>query len=159
MKFRIFYKTVLIIFLADVLLLAAALIGAHLIRFEFDIPVYFMATLKRMLPWVLLAKLSCFYFFGLYRGMWRYTSIADLLNVIKASMVSTLLIVSFILFKSRFIGYSRSVFLIDLCLTILFIAGFRLCVRLFFEHISKETPTPADFLSMFRLGSRKKADR
>ncbi len=159
MKFRIFYKTVLIIFLADVLLLAAALVGAHLIRFEFNIPDYFLTSLKRMLPWVLLAKLVCFYFFGLYRGMWRYTSIADLLNVIKASTVSTLLIVSFILFTSRFIGYSRSVFLIDWCLTILFIAGLRLCVRLFFEHISIETPTPTEFLSIFRFKSKKKTDR
>jgi FlaA1/EpsC-like NDP-sugar epimerase len=159
MKLRIFYKTVLIIFLADVLLLAGALIGAHLIRFEFDIPVYFMATLKRMLPWVLLAKLVCFYLFGLYRGMWRYTSIADLLNVIKASSASTLLIVSFILFTSRFIGYSRSVFLIDWSLTILFIAGLRLGVRLFFEHISKEAPTPSEFVSIFRFKSKQKADR
>jgi FlaA1/EpsC-like NDP-sugar epimerase len=159
MKLRIFYKTVLLIFLADILLLGAALIGAHLIRFEFNIPEYFMAALKRTLPWVVLVKLSCFYFFGLYRGMWRYTSIADLLNVIKASTTSTLLIVSFILFTSRFIGYSRSVFLIDWCLTILFISGLRLCVRLFFERISTETPTPSEFLSLFRFKSNKKTER
>ncbi|MBW2608562.1 MAG: polysaccharide biosynthesis protein, partial [Deltaproteobacteria bacterium] len=123
MKFKIFYKNFLIVFLADVLLLATAFIGAHLIRFEFNIPPSFLSLLKQMLPWVLLAKLSCFYFFGLYRGMWRYTSIADLLNVLKATTVSTLLILAFILFKSGFIGYSRSVFLIDFLLTILFIAG------------------------------------
>jgi FlaA1/EpsC-like NDP-sugar epimerase len=159
MKFRIFYKTVLIILLADVFLLAAAFIGAHLIRFEFDIPAHFMATLKRVLPWILLTKAVCFYLFGLYRGIWRYTSIADLLNVIKTTTVSSLLIVSFILFKTGFIGYSRSVFLIDWCLTILFIAGFRLCLRLFFENISKETSKPTDFLSIFRSGSQKKTNR
>ncbi len=82
------------------LLLAAAFIGAHLIRFEFSIPVSFMKSLTRMLPWVLLVKLSCFYFFGLYRGMWRYTSITDLLGVIKSTIVSTLFILAFILFKS-----------------------------------------------------------
>ena len=158
MKFKIFYKNFLIVFLADVLLLAAAFIGAHLIRFEFSISVYFVESLKRILPWVLLAKLSCFYFFGLYRGMWRYTSIADLLNVIKATIVSTLLILAFILFKSGFIGYSRSVFLIDFLLTILFIAGFRISVRLFFDRYSKETPTPTDFLSIFKLFSNRKKD-
>jgi FlaA1/EpsC-like NDP-sugar epimerase len=142
-----------------VVLLAAALIGAHLIRFEFNIPVYFMARLKHMLPWILLTKLVSFYVFGLYRGIWRYTGIADLLNVIKTTTVSSLLIVAFILFKTRFIGYSRSVFLIDWCLTILFIAGFRLGVRLFFEKISQETPKPIDLISIFRLRSRRKADR
>jgi len=158
MQFRIFYKNFLIVFFADVLLLAAAFIGSYLIRFEFNIPLYFLSLLKRMLPWVVLAKLSCFYFFGLYRGMWRYTSIADLLNIIKASTVATLLIVSLILFKSRFIGHSRSVFLIDWCLTILFICGFRLSVRLFFEYFSKEQPSPTDFLSAFKLLAKRKRD-
>jgi FlaA1/EpsC-like NDP-sugar epimerase len=66
--------------------------------------------------------------------MWRYTSISDLLNIIKAATASSLFIVVLIAFKTRFIGYSRSVFLIDWFLTILFIAGFRLIVRLFFER-------------------------
>jgi len=148
----------MIVFLVDALLLAAAFIVAHLIRFEFNIPLSFLSLLKQMLPWVLLAKLSCFYFLGLYRGMWRYTSIADLLNVIKATIVSTLLILAFILFKSGFIGYSRSVFLIDFLLTILFIAGFRISVRLFYDRYSKETPTPTDFLSIFKLLSNRKKD-
>jgi len=158
MKFKIFYKNFLIIFLTDVLMLAAALIGAHLIRFEFNIPEYFYLALKRLLPWVLLVKLGCFYFFNLYRGMWRYTSIADLLNIIKAATVGTLIIVIFILFRYRFIGFSRSVFFLDWCLTILFIGGFRLSVRLFFEHFSSETPTPTNFLSIFRRAYRKNKD-
>ena len=158
MIFRIFYKNFLIVFFADVLLLAAAFIGSHLIRFEFDIPIYFLALFKRMLPWVLLTKLSCFYYFGLYRGMWRYTSISDLLKIIKASTIATVVIVSFILFKSRFIGYSRSVFLLDWCLTILLICGFRLGVRLFFEHFSKEEPTPTNFLSAFKFLAKSKKE-
>jgi FlaA1/EpsC-like NDP-sugar epimerase len=160
MKFRIFYKNFFIVFFADVLLLAAAFAASHLIRFEFNIPLYFLTLFKRMLPWVLLTKLSCFYYFGLYRGMWRYTSISDLLKILKASSIGTIVIVAFILFKSRFIGYSRSVFLIDWCLTILFICGFRLSLRLFFEHFSKEQPSPTDFLSTFKfLAKRKKENK
>ena len=153
-----FQKNFLIVLFADVLLLVAAFTGSHLIRFEFDIPIYFLALFKRMLPWVLLTKLSCFYYFGLYRGMWRYTSISDLLKIIKASTISTVVIVSFILFKSRFIGYSRSVFLLDWCLTILLICGFRLGVRLFFEHFSKEEPTPTNFLSAFKFLAKNKKE-
>lgn len=153
-----FQKNFLIVLFADVLLLVAAFTGSHLIRFEFDIPIYFLALFKRMLPWVLLTKLSCFYYFGLYRGMWRYTSISDLLKIIKASTISTVVIVSFILFKSRFIGYSRSVFLLDWCLTILLICGFRLGVRLFFEHFSKEEPTPTNFLSAFKFLAKSKKE-
>ncbi len=90
-----------------------------------------------MLPFVLLTKIVSFLYFDLYRGMWRFTSIADLVNIIKASSISTLLIICFILFSPRrFIGFPRSVFAIDWCLTILFIAGFRLTIRIYFVHIS-----------------------
>ncbi|MBW2014426.1 MAG: polysaccharide biosynthesis protein, partial [Deltaproteobacteria bacterium] len=70
-------------------------------------------------------------------GMWRYTSIADLLNIIKASSVSSLVIICLILFShSRFIGFPRSVFVMDWCFTVLLISGYRLCIRLYFERIS-----------------------
>ena len=127
-------KNFIIIFFVDLLLLIAAQYTALLIRFEFSIPSYFLASILEILPYALLTKVASFYLFDLYRGMWRYTSISDLLNIIKAATASSLLIVVLIAFKTRFIGYSRSVFLIDWFLTILFIAGFRLVVRLFFER-------------------------
>ena len=71
--------------------------------------------------------------------MWRYTSISDLLNIIKASCVSSLIIVCLILFShSRFIGFPRSVFIMDWCFTILLISGYRLSIRLYFERMSND---------------------
>ena len=81
-------KNFIVVFLVDILLLAAAMIGAYLVRFEFSIPPNFLSLMLSMLPWALLIKLVCFYYFGLYRGMWRYTSISDLINIIKASSKS-----------------------------------------------------------------------
>ena len=151
-----FNKNFLIIFVADLLLLTAALYTALLIRFEFSIPSYFAASFLEMLPYALLTKVACFYFFDLYRGMWRYTSISDLLNIIKAATGSSLLIVAFIAFKTRFIGYSRSVFLIDWFLTILFIAGFRVVVRLFFESYSRDESGKRTRPSFVGMLSRKR---
>jgi FlaA1/EpsC-like NDP-sugar epimerase len=136
MRFRIFNANFFIVFMADVALLTAALYGAFLVRFEFSIPPYYVSSFLQMVPYALLTKVACFYFFDLYRGMWRYTSISDLLNIIKAATLGSLLIAAFIGFKTRFIGYSRSVILVDWFLTILFIAGFRLVVRLFFESFT-----------------------
>jgi FlaA1/EpsC-like NDP-sugar epimerase len=150
---KFFNKNFLIIFVVDVLLLAAALYDAFLIRFEFNIPPYYFDLFLRMLPYVIVTKIACLYFFDLYRGMWRYTSISDLLNIIKAALTSSLLITIFIAFKMRFIGYPRSVFIIDCFLTILFIAGFRLLVRLFFERLAREKSNksmPQQFMSLFK---------
>jgi FlaA1/EpsC-like NDP-sugar epimerase len=137
MKFRFVHKNFIIVFLADILLLSGALFLAFLIRFEFHLPRPYFILYYQMLPLVLIIKIGCFYFFDLYRGMWRFTSITDLLNIIKASCISSLLVISLIHFShSRFIGFPRSVFIMDWCFTILLISGYRLCIRLYFEQIS-----------------------
>ena len=119
------------------LILTSSLFLAYLIRFDFHLPQPHSLLLYQILPFVLIVKIVCFYFFDLYRGMWRYTSIADLLNIIKASSVSSLVIICLILFShSRFIGFPRSVFVMDWCFTVLLISGYRLCIRLYFERIS-----------------------
>jgi FlaA1/EpsC-like NDP-sugar epimerase len=111
-----------------------------MIRFEFNVPTRFWVMFNRALPFVLVIKILCFYFFDLYRGMWRYTSISDLLNVIKATSISTLIVITLILFESRFEGYSRSVFIIDWCFTVFLISWFRLCVRFYFERFGVDMP-------------------
>jgi FlaA1/EpsC-like NDP-sugar epimerase len=135
MKFKLIYKNFFIVLLVDIFLLSSSLFVAYLIRFDFHLKQPHSVLVYQILPFVLIIKAVCFYFFDLYRGMWRYTSIADLFNIIKASSLSTLLIVSFILFSTRFKGFSRSVFIIDWCFTVLLISGYRLCIRLYFERI------------------------
>jgi len=138
MKIKPLYKNFFIILAIDILLLTGSLYAAHLVRFDFIIDDKTLQTFKKILPFILITKFVCFYFFDLYRGMWRYTSITDLINIIKASTIASLLIISFILFRTRFEGFARSVFVIDWCLTILFISAFRVSVRLYFEYFSND---------------------
>ena len=138
MKIKPLYKNFFVILAIDILLLTGSLYAAHLVRFDFILDDKTLQTFKKILPFILITKFVCFYFFDLYRGMWRYTSIADLINIIKASTIASLLIISFILFRTRFEGFARSVFVIDWCLTILFISAFRLSVRLYFERFGKD---------------------
>jgi FlaA1/EpsC-like NDP-sugar epimerase len=138
MRFKIIYKNFLVVLITDILLLTISIYAAYLIRFDFGIPQTYMSLFKRTIIFILIFKIIIFYLFDLYRGMWRYTSISDLLNIIKASSLSSLIVVSFILFGTRFEGFSRSVFIIDWCFTILLISGFRLSVRFYFEHIDRD---------------------
>ena len=155
MKTRLLRKNFFLILSLDVLLLACAWYGAYLVRFEFNIPQQFFKSFKVVLPLILIVKIISFYFFDLYRGMWRYTSIADLLNIIKATSISSLLVISLVLFSTRFIGFPRSVFVIDWCLSILFISGLRLGVRLYFEHESEHKPWRAALETLFGSSRRK----
>jgi len=131
---------------------------AFLIRFDFDIPQIRLNQWRQLLFFIIITKLFTFYYFDLYRGMWRYTSIADLFNIIKAVSVSSFVIVSLIVFHTRFIGYPRSVFIIDWCLTILFISGFRLSIRFYFEHVSEHKPWRSAVGAVFGSMSKKSAE-
>jgi FlaA1/EpsC-like NDP-sugar epimerase len=126
------YSNLFVVLGMDMLLVALSWYSAFELRFNFDIPDDTFGVMVSIFPFVMLIKLLVFYLFDLYRGMWRYTSISDLISLIKAASVSSLLIVSLIVFTHGFGGFSRATFIIDWLLTIFFIGAYRLGIRLFF---------------------------
>lgn len=129
MKYLIRNRNFYLILAGDISFIIIAFIAAHMLRFEGTIPPEYWASLKRMLPVIVMIKIGVFFFLNLYEGMWRYASLVDLFNVIKASILSSLIIILFVLFVYRFEGYSRSVFLIDWILTLFLIGGLRAGIR------------------------------
>lgn len=126
-------RTLIIISVLDIVLVIAAFLAAYLLRFDFQWSHVTKTFPVKALPFILAVKVVCFHWFDLYRGMWRFTSVRDLVNVIKASTVASLVLVTAILLLFRFVGFPRSVFVIDWGLTIFAIAGLRLAVRFYFE--------------------------
>ena len=133
-----FNRNFFIILTIDVLLLGLSWYGAYLMRFDLNIPEKFAGEMLTILPVVILIKLLCLYFFDVYRGMWRFTGISDLLSIIKAMSLSTLLIITGILLIYHYKKVPRSVVFIDWCFTILFISAVRVGIRLLFQ---KYVPT------------------
>ncbi|MHB8989847.1 MAG: polysaccharide biosynthesis protein, partial [Desulfobulbia bacterium] len=109
---------------------------AYVIRFEGEVPLVQRINIPVFLALLVSIKLGGFFYFGLYRGMWRYTSLADLLNLLKACVVSGFVSMGVILMVNRFEGFSRAVFVLDLLLTFLFIGGFRVSLRVYYQNIS-----------------------
>jgi len=123
--------------LIDAILITAAYVLAYLLRFEGSIPQYQISNLQKTLPFLIPIKLIVFYFFQLYRGMWRYTSILDIKNVILASTASSIIFLMTTIYAYHFIGFSRSIFIIDWGLTIFLIGGIRIAIRLALtSHVS-----------------------
>ncbi len=158
MKTRLFYKNFFVVLGVDILLLSLAFYLSHFVRFDFNIPDDFWRSLYKALPLVLITKLICFYFFDLYRGMWRYTSINDMFNVSKAAFISSLIIISFLLFTNRFKGFSRSIFLMDFFFTFIFIAGFRISVRVIYEQSIEGNPWKNTLKAIFGVLARKRTN-
>ena len=131
-----------IVFLGDAVLVGFAYYLAYYLRFDGDIPPTELASWMNTLVWIVPLKLACFYFFGLYKGMWRYTGIYDLENLIKACVISSGIIVFILVLKVRFVGFPRSIFVIDLLLTFLFLSGPRVGIRLFLSSERKRFQLP-----------------
>jgi FlaA1/EpsC-like NDP-sugar epimerase len=153
MKMRI-SRNLYIILSIDIIFLILSFYMAHLIRFDFLLPDYALEKFFSMLPYLLGVKILYFCFFDMYRGMWRYTGINDLLNVVKASTLGTLTIIAVILYVNRFENVSRSVFIIDWCFTLISIAGLRVITRLAFEQFTENISVQdvkEVFLKLFRV--------
>ncbi len=118
-----------IMLVTDALFIILALVLAYYLRFEAFSLSHNPLSYLLVLPVVLGVKLSVFYILGLYNGMWRYTGLRDLQNIIKAVLLSSAIIFSIMLLVNRFQGFSRSVFIMDAILTLLFISGSRVSIR------------------------------
>ncbi len=129
---RFLYKHIFLIFLGDILLVAFSWYFAHLLTFDFHIPESTSHALWRMVPLIIIIKITIFYIFDLYQGMWRYTSLTDLFSIFKSGTLSSVIIILMALFVHRLGGFSRSVYIIDWGLTLFLIAGSRVGIRLYF---------------------------
>ncbi|MFC1891541.1 polysaccharide biosynthesis protein [Thermodesulfobacteriota bacterium] len=138
---NIFYKNFYIILITDIILVAFSWYFAYLLRFNFAIPLETLFTLKRLLPLVIIIKVLTFYLLDLYQGMWRYTSLTDLVNILKASSLASIIIVLLILFVHGISGFSRSIFIIDWFLTLILISGCRVGIRLYFWFDTGNEPS------------------
>ena len=121
-------------FFVDAGLVVLALYLSYAIRFEFEIPRQYFLTMLQVLPSVFIVKMGTFVFFRMYQGMRRYTSLVDLLVILKACIVSTVGSMIIVLVLFHFQGYPRSVFVIDWGITLLFVGGIRVAIRLYLSR-------------------------
>jgi hypothetical protein len=94
-------------------------------------------AMLQALPIVLVIRTAVFYKYGLYRSVWKYTSVSDVVRVIKAVTTGSVIILTAVVLLYRFVAFPRTLFVIEYFLLILLILGARFSLRLFHE-IGKE---------------------
>lgn len=117
--------------LSDVCSVYLSLYLAFYLRFEGNIPVAQMELFWKLALIQIPLRLVSFFWYGLYRGIWRYASIEDLMTIFRAMSVSSLLAIAMVLFSDAFGDLPRSVFVIDWILTVTFVGGVRFFWRVF----------------------------
>jgi UDP-GlcNAc:undecaprenyl-phosphate GlcNAc-1-phosphate transferase len=116
----------------DSVLIVLAYFAAYRLRFEqtFDLHEHLFV---QSLPVIIASQMLAFGALRLYQGVWRYTSLPDLIRLVQGVTLGSALSVLVVVYLYRFEAYSRSVFILDWLLLIVFMACSRLSLRAFTE--------------------------
>lgn len=99
---------------------------------------YTLLYFLKVLIVAVLAQSLSFALVGLYRGLWRYSSIEDLLQIVKSVSLAIVITVLSLFFFNRLEGIPRSVFIIDWLLLIFALGGGRLVYRVFKDRLKSK---------------------
>jgi len=141
-KIRVRYLLMVDIFLTIVSILASYILRLELIAV---FPTY-TASVLWMIGLSILIKPVIYYFFGMYRRVWRYASMRELMMVLTATSVASMAIAALMigLFAlNAFRGFPRSVLIIDWLMSVLLIGASRFSSRILAENkVSTSALTP-----------------
>ena len=96
-------RSVLFVF-SDIVLITVSFFSAYLIRFDFEyekIPSAFASNMLMLLGISIAFKIVVFVFFKLYRSLWRYDGIYELVSVFLASAITNGVMFLYIAFIER----------------------------------------------------------
>ena len=131
---------------ADAVLVFAAYYFAFRLRFLENVggvPEWYEEMLWSSIGFVVAGKLIVFAGFGLYEKWWRYFRMEDMAAILRASVVSSLvLLVALYLLRPFDEAIPRSVLVVDFLLTTFFVGGARLATRGIIERPSWRKTEP-----------------
>lgn len=114
----------------DLMMVPIAWFLAFLLRFNLAMPpaLHIENGLEALLI-IIPIQLITFVILGLYRGIWRFASLLDLLKIIKAVLIGTAVSMAILFVYTRAEGIPRSVPVIHALLLIMLLSGPRLIYR------------------------------
>ncbi|MDA0781849.1 MAG: nucleoside-diphosphate sugar epimerase/dehydratase [Rickettsiales bacterium] len=115
--------------LHDIFMASASLITSLYLRLGEN----FAASYNYLTPAILLFTASCacvFFFMGLYKGVWRYASLNDLVNIAKSVVLATLIFIPLMFMFNRLEDFPRSVLIINILVLMAMLGGPRILYRM-----------------------------
>jgi FlaA1/EpsC-like NDP-sugar epimerase len=147
----------------DLLAAVAAVLAAFYIRFEAPGLAQRWHLLLLLLPGFVLYSAGVFSMFGLYKNKWRFTSLPDLMNIIKVSTVLavTLLVLDYVLLSPNIYGtffFGKITITLYWFLQVFFLAGSRVGYRYFRYTRTLQHARRGDLAPTIVLGPAADAD-
>jgi len=126
------FRRVLLVVL-HALLIPVGYYAAFALRFDFQLPAEPARLFWATLPYLVAIRLASFAIFGLFRGWWRHAGMSDLVALVKAVSLSTVLALAALFMSGNLAGMPRSVLALDAGVALLLFGGLRFTVRAFRE--------------------------
>jgi FlaA1/EpsC-like NDP-sugar epimerase len=128
-------RTPSVAFAHDLAMVPVAWFGAYFLRFNLELPPdSFLVSAVTALPAVCAVHALMFWYIGLYRGVWRFASMPDLIRITKAVFFAVGLSAIALFLATRMEGIPRAVFPLHGVLLVLLLGGPRFAYRWFKDH-------------------------
>ena len=119
----------------DIVAVYLSIFISIMLRYEFTFPQEFISLIKPgPIITFLVIKIASFSYFGLYQGMWRYTGLWDVINVLKGNIFASTTLFLLIFYLLSVENISKSVFILDFIVISLLLGSTRVGVRVFYNH-------------------------
>ncbi len=118
----------------DICMVAAAWFLAYMTRYNFQLPAGVWPVLWKTLPVVLALQGLILWRFGLYRGVWRFASVPDLWNILRAAAIGVFVIALTEFLINRLAGIPRTIFLLYPVYLVLLLGAPRLGYRIWRDY-------------------------
>ena len=120
----------------DLSMTAAAVVASFYIRFETAGLLERQDTLLMLLPGFIIYAAGVYFLFHLYESKWRFASLPDLMNIVRAATVLavSLLVLDYVLVAPNVLGqffFGKITILLYWILQIVFLSGSRIAYRYF----------------------------
>ncbi len=99
------------------------------IRYNLEFPFPDLSICLSSIPLIIIVQTFVYWRFNLYRGIWRFASLPDLWNILRASLLGGMLIMLALFLFIRLEGVPRSLMVLYPTLLMLFLGGPRLGYR------------------------------
>jgi FlaA1/EpsC-like NDP-sugar epimerase len=139
-------------FLLDFLIIIFSIVLSAFLVLNFDVNLDYILNKKFFLTSILAVQLLIFWLIGLYRSIWEYSGISDLIKFFVASCLSGLIIV--LVFNSPFENQKMfdSIMVVDSLLLFILLSFSRFAYKFWKEHFLARI-NKNDLTSIFILGS------
>jgi FlaA1/EpsC-like NDP-sugar epimerase len=121
-------------FVHDVVAAGFAWCAAFWLRFNLEVPDPYFSVMLMSLAWVVPLQAAVFWLFGLYRGIWRYASVADVQRIVFAVLVAAMAVAMVLTLQGGPTGVPRSVLILDPLLLAMAMGGSRMLYRIWRER-------------------------